>query len=60
MDGVLLAAGSLWPVHRISPCQKSTHGVRLVTTMVAVVFDASSFFKLVSTQQSPFASKRGK
>jgi hypothetical protein len=42
MDVVLVGAGSLWPVHRISPCQKSTHAVRfavrvmLVTTMVAM------------------------
>ncbi len=27
MDGVLVGAGSLWPVNRIFPCQKSTHGV---------------------------------
>jgi hypothetical protein len=53
MDGVLLAAGSLWPVHRISPCQKSTHGVRFARPSDGRrhVFDACSSLKLVPTQR---------
>jgi hypothetical protein len=58
MDGVLVGAGSLWPVHRISPCQKSTHGVRFARQSdgrhhVAMFFDPSASLKLVPTQQKP-------
>jgi hypothetical protein len=66
MDGVLVGAGSLWPVNRIFPCQKSTHDVlfareiTVVTTMVAMSSMHLRLFKLVSTQQSPLASKRDK
>jgi hypothetical protein len=63
MDGVLVGAGSLWPVNSVFPCQKLTHGVRFARESDGRhhhVFDASSFFKLVSTRQSPLASKRRK
>jgi hypothetical protein len=53
MDGVLVGAGSVWPVHRISPCQKSTYGVRFARLSDGRhhVFDACSSLKLVPTQR---------
>jgi len=61
MDGVLVGAGSLWPVNRISPCQKPTRGVRFARESdVAMSSMHRRLSNLSPPNKSPLASKRGK
>jgi len=63
MDGVLVGAGSLWPVNSISPCQKPTHAVRFARESdgrhhVAISSMHRRPSNLSPPNKSPLASKR--